>query len=382
MLQAQSDLRMAARRNADETKRIAGAPSTSQGACPRAKAGEWVEVRGKQEILATLDERGRLDGMPFMPEMFRYCGQRFQVYKRAHKTCDTVSGRYTSRLLPDSVHLDLRCDGKAHDGCQAGCLIFWKEAWLKPIAENERGRPQRADGAEPHQRSNAGAAGCTEHIVQTATRDPSSGPEPRYVCQATELFDYTKPLHWWDARQYVEDYTSGNTTIKRLFLGTVYATYVCVTQARRRTLGEPGRWLYDRFQSIWGGMPYPRSTGSIPVGEPTPRHDLNLQAGDLVRVKSLDAIRATLNTLGANRSMNFDTELIPYCGRVFRVRTRVEKFVDERTGQLKLMKTPAVILDGVYCQSRYSKNRMFCPRSIYSWWREAWLERVSGSSTP
>ena len=27
-----------------------------------------------------------------MPQMFRYCGQRFQVYKRAHKTCDTVSG--------------------------------------------------------------------------------------------------------------------------------------------------------------------------------------------------------------------------------------------------------------------------------------------------
>jgi hypothetical protein len=28
--------------------------------------------------------------MPFMPEMFAFCGIRFQVYKRAHKTCDTV----------------------------------------------------------------------------------------------------------------------------------------------------------------------------------------------------------------------------------------------------------------------------------------------------
>ena len=53
--------------------------------------GDWVEVRSKEEILSTLDQNGRLEGLPFMPQMFRYCGQRFQVYKRAHKTCDTVS---------------------------------------------------------------------------------------------------------------------------------------------------------------------------------------------------------------------------------------------------------------------------------------------------
>ena len=26
-----------------------------------------------------------------MPQMFEYCGKRFKVYKRAHKTCDTVN---------------------------------------------------------------------------------------------------------------------------------------------------------------------------------------------------------------------------------------------------------------------------------------------------
>ena len=57
-------------------------------------AGEWVEVLSKEEILRTLDQNGRLEDLPFMPQMFRYCGQRFQVYKRAHKTCDTVSGHY------------------------------------------------------------------------------------------------------------------------------------------------------------------------------------------------------------------------------------------------------------------------------------------------
>ena len=36
----------------------------------------------------------------------------------------------------------------------------------------------------------------------------------------------------------------------------------------------------------------------------------------------------------------------------------------------------AVIPDGVYCQSRYSENRLFCPRGIFAWWREVWLEKV------
>src|SRR5215475_2179950 len=95
-------------------------------------AGDWVEVRSKEEILATLDSSSQLDGMPFMPEMFAFCGRRLQVYKRAHKTCDTVFP-VRSRRVERAVHLETRCNGEAHGGCQAACLIFWKEAWLKPV---------------------------------------------------------------------------------------------------------------------------------------------------------------------------------------------------------------------------------------------------------
>ena len=55
------------------------------------RAGDWVEVRSKEEILRSLDKNGRLEGLPFMPQMFQYCGKRFRVFKRAHKTCDTVN---------------------------------------------------------------------------------------------------------------------------------------------------------------------------------------------------------------------------------------------------------------------------------------------------
>ena len=54
--------------------------------------GDWVEVRSREEILATLDENGRLEELPFMPQMFQYCGRRFRVIARAHKTCDVIAG--------------------------------------------------------------------------------------------------------------------------------------------------------------------------------------------------------------------------------------------------------------------------------------------------
>src|SRR5579859_7079085 len=97
------------------------------------KAGDWVEVRSREEILGTLDKNGCLEGLPFMPEMFAFCGSRLRVYKRAHKTCDTISWSGSLRLK-DMVHLEnVRCNGSAHGDCDAECLIFWKEAWLKPV---------------------------------------------------------------------------------------------------------------------------------------------------------------------------------------------------------------------------------------------------------
>src|SRR6267143_7266560 len=98
------------------------------------RAGDWVEVKSKEEILRTLDKNGQLEAVPFMPQMFQYCGQRLKVYKRAHKTCDTVNPISALRVS-NAVLLDLRCNGEAYGGCQAACLIFWKTAWLKPVGE-------------------------------------------------------------------------------------------------------------------------------------------------------------------------------------------------------------------------------------------------------
>ncbi len=345
------------------------------------RAGDWVQVRSKEQILRTLDGQARQDGLPFMPQMFQYCGQRFQVYKRAHKTCDTISVKSArpGRRLVDGIHLNLRCDGKAYGGCQAACLIFWKEQWLKPVDGPTDGADSRmplTDVSNDIGRTVEG--GCTEEDVRSAscTMDSKLGDERVYACQATQLLEFTKPLPWWDLGQYLEDYTSGNTSVSRILRGFIYVCYITATLDSNR-FGAPTRWLYDRFQAVRGGVPFPRRRGELPLDQPAPAATLNLQPGELVRVKSFPEIRKTIHRDNKNRGLAFDAELVPYCGGTYRVRAKIERFINERTGKLEVLRTPAVILEDVFCCARYTPCRMFCPRGIFSWWREIWLERVA-----
>src|SRR5258708_34262315 len=95
--------------------------------------GDLVEIKSAAEILATLDERGMLDGLPFMPEMLQYHGRRLVVDKRTEKICDTIYP-VASRRLPETALLgNLRCDGAGHDGCQTDCRLFWKSAWVRRV---------------------------------------------------------------------------------------------------------------------------------------------------------------------------------------------------------------------------------------------------------
>jgi hypothetical protein len=342
----------------------------------RLKVGDWVEVRSKEEILSTLDANGQFDGMSFMPEMFRHCGARFRVFKRAHKTCDYVTPYpYRTRRLDRTVHLDTRCDGEAHGGCQAGCLLYWKEAWLKPVAAD------RPSGAPLPVRLTSKktipltGAGCTDAAIWNRTHTTGPDGAITYACQATEVPSATTPLAWWDLRQYVEDYWSGNVDVRRLFRALMYSAYYNLSQAGIG-LGRPMRWIHERVRWVWRGTRWPRTPGLLPEGSPTPAATLNLQPGDWVRVKPHEEILKTVTAVNLNRGMYWDAELVPYCGGTYQVLKRVTKIIDERSGKMLEMKTPCIILDSVVCQARYSPCRMLCPRAMYPYWREIWLERA------
>ena len=56
---------------------------------------------------------------------------------------------------------------------------------------------------------------------------------------------------------------------------------------------------------------------------PTPTGELDLQPGEMVRVKTKEQIEATLNENMLNRGMGFEEEMARYCGRTARVQARV-----------------------------------------------------------
>ena len=75
------------------------------------RPGELVEVQSLEEILATLDHRGTVDQLPFMPEMTASCGQQFRVLRRVEKVHDYVFMTGLRRMR-DAVLLEgLRCSG-------------------------------------------------------------------------------------------------------------------------------------------------------------------------------------------------------------------------------------------------------------------------------
>jgi hypothetical protein len=318
----------------------------------RLRVGEIVEVRSEAEILAMLDGRGELESLPFMPEMLQFCGRRFRVDKLAVKLCDTIgsTGMYRMR---NAVHLGaVRCDGQAHGGCQAGCLIYWKEAWLKRVPAGE-------PGAAP-------APGCTLATLTAATRrpaDPAAPHEERYACQATELLRAAPTrIPAWDARQYVLDVRSGNTGV----VAAVRAVAVGVFNEYQ----DFSRRFVPRRLRICGGARFPFIEGML---QKTPDGTLDLQPGEVVRIKSREEIVRTLDVNNSNRGLSFDPEMLAYCGRQARVLRRVERVVDERTGRLLSLKRACIVLEDVTCRGEFHRC---CPRADYPFWREAWLERV------
>jgi hypothetical protein len=325
------------------------------------KAGDWVEVRSRDEILATLDEHGRFENLPFMPEMLRHCGQRFRVGKRADKTCDNIEV-WSIRRMKDSVHLQgIRCDGAEHGGCEAGCLIFWKEAWLKRVA-NDTLIPDSLGWATPVSAKRQGL--CTVESILAASCRVNSDSERVYSCQATEVIKFTSPMSSWDLRQYVRDLRSGNLA-SGITAGTrperILEVVFGVIAVFRSLILSATNGLGYRFPYIKGDL------------LKTPMQRLDLQPGELVQVRSKEEIIATLDDDQKNRGLLFDSEMVPYCGGIYRVLRRVHHIIDEKTGKMMNMKYPCIILEGVACKSDFHR---FCPRAIYHYWRESWLRRA------
>jgi len=313
------------------------------------KVGEWVEVRPLTDIMKTLDENCAFDGMPFLPEMVRYVGHRFQIVKSAHKTCDPT-GASDLRRVPEAVHLETRCDGSAHGGCEARCLLFWKNAWLKPV-----------DGPQVDDKPSLSSQDDDLEKLEATTRYTTDLGEVRYRCQATEVVASSNKLPVSDMRQYVEDVSSGNVQGSRLLVEMVrlYAN---------AAIGKAMRSI---------GLGRPRVDVAKPAGAPTRQSaTLDLQPGELVQVRPAEEILATLDERLKNRGLTLELEMLRHCGRIYRVLAHVTRLIDEKSGKMINLTSDCVILDGVSCRGLDNRQRAFCPRGALFYWREAWLKRA------
>ncbi|MDQ2078788.1 hypothetical protein RA307_01220 [Xanthobacteraceae bacterium Astr-EGSB] len=313
------------------------------------KVGEWVEVRPLTDIMKTLDDNCAFDGMPFLPEMVRYVGHRFQIVKSAHKTCDPT-GASDLRRIPDAVHLETRCDGSAHGGCEARCLLFWKNAWLKPV-----------DGPQVDDKPPLSPQDDDLEKLEAATRYTTDFGEVRYRCQATEVVAASNKLPVSDMRQYVEDVSTGNVQGSQLLIEMVRLYANAAIGKALRSVGIGGA----------------RVDVAKPAGAPTRQPaTLDLQPGELVQIRPAEEILATLDERLKNRGLTLELEMLRHCGRIYRVLARVTRLIDEKSGKMINLTSDCVILDGVSCRGLDNRQRAFCPRGALFYWREAWLKRA------
>jgi hypothetical protein len=301
----------------------------------------------------------------------RFAGKQFPVYRRAIKACDTANWTGMHRMH-NAVHLEgLRCDGSAHGGCQAGCLLYWNEDWVQRV---EPGEALTETAPDPSPR--AGVPNETDLSVPPAvargtTRSDgmTESAEVAFSCQATELTKAAPEcLAWWDVRTYVRDVASKNARALPMIRGLLVMLFNKFQLANNRYM--------PRLQLIRNGEKWPFLAGRLTK---TPMELLDLQPGELVEIKSKQEILETLDNKSMNRGLRFDGEQLKYCGQRARVLRRVERIIDESTGKMLHFKGDCIVLEGVTCTGTYNQ---YCPRSIYPYWREIWLRRVDEESAP
>ena len=314
--------------------------------------GDKVRLRALTDILATLDETGSYENVPFMPEMMAYAGRTMTVYRRLEKICDYMGEDTRSRRMTDAVLLqETRCDGSGHGGCQAECRIFWKEVWL-----------ERADSSDSNSQEDPRAVvpGKLLPLLEVGAhrQDPELGEV--YRCQATEATRATTPLPEMAISQYVREVRVGNIGVPELV--RVGSSAFVLKLARK--------------VGLRGYLPLDVAGDRRVDGE-----KLGLQPGDWVRVRPKEEIGKTLNAGAAHRGLMFTHEMVQYCGKTFQVRGRVERLIDERTGKLLHMKQECISLEEVICKGHYTSGAWFCAREHLPLWREDWLERVEAPTT-
>ncbi len=108
----------------------------------------------------------------------------------------------------------------------------------------------------------------------------------------------------------------------------------------------------------------------VTLGEP-------LHEGDIVRVRSLEQIRETLDANGGCHGCAFLEPMARYCGQELRVAKCLQRFFDEKRWRMLKCRN-VVLLEGAFCDGSGHPDTLGCDRMCLFFWRIEWLESSAG----
>ena len=286
--------------------------------------GDIVEVRSTA-IIATLDERASWTRCRSCPRWL---------------PCADVASRW--RLAPNAS--------------ATRSLRAVRARWSTQSCSKARAVTARATVVAPPCVSCTGRRGCATSIKARPTTVPAprlahwpptkrratrssrslratrksggdNGEPVRFRCQATQANEASTPI-----RSRIHG---------RMFGPTRPATSPLAVSCRHRDGAHGGDGVGQATSSRVRGP----LRGATSKSGRTPTLDLRAP-GEWVRIKTAEEIQATLNDKGKNRGLWFDREMMRLCGQVFRVSHRVDRLIDERTGEMIELSSDCVALEG------------------------------------
>ena len=271
------------------------------------------------------------------------------------KLCDTIgsTGMYRMR---NAVHLEgLRCDGQAHGGCQAGCLLYWKEAWLRRVP---------SDGREP------------------AGPPPEPAPQRLLATLAAATRKAGRDLRRRGAVLVPGDGIAPGGARARPFLGRQPVRAGRQVGQRQPARRRPRR-RHRGVQRVPGPQPQVRAEATADPGRSTvalhrreAREDPGRQARPATRgtgrVRSKEEISARSTATTATADCRSTRRC---CGTAGRGQGATAGRPDHRRAHRQAAAAAASLHRP---RGRHLPRRLqpYCPRSNYPYWREIWLERV------
>ena len=175
--------------------------------------------------------------------------------------------------------------------------------------------------------------------------------EGRYFCQSTQLGKATTYLFPITFKRCTSEFCARNVDFRK---AVQFVWTPLVVKLKTKLLGR-------------------RSVQPVGHSSRTPVEALELRAGEWVEVKTPREIAPTLDRQGRNRGLGFTPDMLPFCGRRYAVRSRVDRAILETTGEMHEFKH-TVILEEVTCDGHSILGG--CSRDVYHLWREIWLRRV------